>query len=95
MSKADEYINFYEKELDKLEEHKQELLEVDKSTSYTDKKIEHIYNLLTILRNSRKTEQIVEENSEYRKTFWKIEKYIKSNNIPELLILLKEVIEYE
>lgn len=95
MSKADEYINFYEKELDKLKKHKQELLEIDKRTSYTDKKIDHICNLLTILRNSRKTEQIVEENREHQKTFWKIETYIKRNDIPELLTFLKEVIEYE
>lgn len=95
MSKVDEYIDFYEKELDKLKKHKQELLEIDKSTSYTDKKIDNTCNLLTILRNSRKTEQIVEENREHRKILWKVETYIKNNNIPELLIFLKEVIEHE
>lgn len=57
-----EYIKFYENELEKQERKKQELLEYDKKTNYVDKKINHIYDLLRILKNCRNTEAIAEEN---------------------------------
>lgn len=93
MSKLKEYIEFYEKELEKLEKHKEGLLEIDKSTAYTDKKINHICDLLTILRNSTKTEELAEENREYKQAWWRIEQYIEENDIESLVEFLREAVE--
>lgn len=104
-----EYIEFYEEELEKLETHKEGLLEIDKSTRYTDKKINHINDLLIILKNCNRSEILRQENIGYRGVIWKIENYLqnieklKINNKSEeikqevfkLLEFLKETVEYE
>lgn len=61
-----EYIEYLDEELEKLEEKKMGLLEVDKSTAYTDNKIDFIYNLLTILRNCENSEILKEQNIDYK-----------------------------
>ncbi len=61
-----EYIEYYEEELDELEEKKMGLLEADKSIAYTDSKIDFIYNLLTILRNCENSETLKEQNIDYK-----------------------------
>lgn len=104
-----ELIEFYEEELSKLEKHKKGLLEIDKNTAYTDKKIYRIESLLNILRDCEKFEILKEESLEYRKTKWKIETYLQSiegikeknsnkemkQRITDLLEFLKEVVREE
>lgn len=108
--KRKEFITFYEEELEKLRKHKEGLLEIDKSTVYTDKKINHIEDLLTILENCNKSEILKEENIEYRKMKWKIKSYLQSiekleklensneevkQKVSELLNFLKEAVGEE
>lgn len=105
--KRKEFITFYEEELEKLRRHKEGLLEIDKSTAYTDKKINHIEDLLTILENCNKSEILKEENIEYRKMKWKIKSYLQSieklensneevkQKVSELLNFLKEAVGEE
>ncbi len=104
-----EYVEFYKEELEKLEKHKEGLLEVDKNTRYTDKKINHIYDLLVILENCNKSEMLREENIGYKRIIWKIENCLENieklklhNNreeikkeISKLLEFLKETVEDE
>lgn len=105
--KLQEYIDFYEEKLFIVERKKEENLEVDKSTNYIDKKIEHYEDLITILKNCKRTEQISEENSVYKHFIFKISNYLqkieiaKLNNstleveqkTAELMELLKEITE--
>ncbi len=96
-----EIIEYYEKEKEKLEKHKTELLEVDKSTRYTDKKISHIYDLLTILKACQKSEILRIQNMEYRKIMYKIEKCLEEvekakqrNNNKEVKVIIYKLLEY-
>ncbi|MCI9245596.1 MAG: DUF4304 domain-containing protein [Clostridia bacterium] len=107
--KLKEYIGYYEQELDKLERHKVELLEVDKNTRHTDDKIDFTYNLLVILRSCAQTERMREKNNQYihlkfiiEHHLQEIERYTTKNDeesakeeIKRLLINLKEEVEIE
>ena len=96
-----EFIEFYEEELQKLEKHKEGLLEIDKNTAYTDKKIYHIEDLLTILRNCDKSEILREENIEYKKAKWKIERALEElekakrrNDNKQIKLIIYKLLEY-
>lgn len=96
-----ESIKFYEEELEKLEKHKESLLEIDKNIAYADKKINHIYDLLTILRNCEESEILREENQAYKEIFWTIEEYLKNierakwkNNSDEEKLVITNFLEY-
>ncbi len=102
-----EYIEFYENEVKKLETKRYGNLEIDKSTYYYDKKIEHVEGLINILNNCVKSEKLKEENREYQHMLFaigyhlqKIEKSKKENDskktneeILTLLACLKQAIE--
>lgn len=68
-----DYITAFEEKLEKLEEKKIGLLEADKNVRYTDKKITEIEDLLTILKNCKRTEKIAEENNLFHRLSYKIE----------------------
>jgi len=102
--KLNDYIEYYENELDKLEKHKIELLEVEKSVRYTDTKIEFTYDLLTILRSCYNSEKLREDSSEYKNLLFTIQHHL--NNIAKqedeeavkeekekLINRLKEIVE--
>lgn len=75
--KLNDYIEHYENELERLREHQNELLEWDKDTRYTDKKIDFIDNLLVILRNSKRTEILREESTAYKRLAFIIEHHLR------------------
>lgn len=96
-----EFIEFYEEELQKLEKHKEGLLEIDKNTAYADKKIYHIEDLLTILRNCDKSEILKMENIEYRKIIYKIERALEElekakrrNDNKQIKLIIYKLLEY-
>ncbi len=96
-----EFIEFYEEELQKLEKHKEGLLEVDKNTTYTDKKICQIEDLLSVLRNCDKSEILKMENIECRKIMYKIEKALEEaekakrrNDNREVKLIVYKLLEY-
>lgn len=77
--KVQDYITHYENELEKLEQHRFGLVEANKNTAYTDKKINFIQDLIEILNsnNYRKIEMLQEEKSRYNKLIFKIERYFE------------------
>ncbi len=82
-----DYITAFEEKLEQLEYKKIGLLEADKDVRYTNKKIMEIEDLITILKNCKRTEEIVEKNTFYTKLSYmiedklnKIEKAIRENN---------------
>lgn len=96
-----EYIDFYEKELEELEYKRQALLEIDKSTRYTDKKIEHYYDLIEILKNCTKSEELNERNIYLNRLLFDIEFKLKNieraklkNDKEELKKKTLELIDY-
>ena len=99
--KLNDYIEYYENELDKLERHKVELLEVDRNTRYTDSKIDFVYNLLVILRSSKRTETLREESNAYKQLLFMIEHRLseiersenKEKQILEFLEKLRKEVE--
>ena len=99
--KLNDYIEYYENELDKLERHKVELLEVDRNTRYTDSKIDFVYNLLVILKNSKRTETLREESNAYKQLLFMIEHRLseiersenKEKQILEFLEKLRKEVE--
>lgn len=72
-----EYIEYLDEELEKLEEKKMGLLEADKSITYTDSKIDFIYNLLTILRNCENSEILKEQNIDYKHLKYAIRRHLE------------------
>ncbi len=99
--KLKEYIEYYEHELDKLEKHRIELLEMDRNTRYTDDKIDFTYNLLIILRSSKRTEILREESNAYKQLLFMIEHRLseiersenKEEQILEFLEKLRKEVE--
>ncbi len=99
--KLNDYIEYYENELDKLERHKVELLEVDRNTRYTDSKIDLVYNLLVILKSSKRTETLREESNAYKQLLFMIEHRLseiersenKEKQILEFLEKLRKEVE--
>ncbi len=104
-----DYITAFEEKLEKLEEKKIGLLEADKNVRYTDKKITEIEDLLTILKNCKRTEKIAEENNLFHRLSYKIEdkinkidkakrennKQVEAEEIEKLIEILKEELDFE
>lgn len=76
-SKLKEFIEYYERESEKLRSRREGNLEIDKSTTYYDKKIEHDDNLLEILRNCEESEEIAQRNKINRHTEYMIESFLE------------------